>query len=418
MEDPRKTNPSPRAPAADARPTGAPAPPPASQRAPAEAHCPPPPLCPAPLPGSPRSSADPSPNEAGGDGAVSSFLEKALSVEFRAAMAESLQMPLEVQLREIQECSLADFLGSVEERSCCMALVARPDGAAAKAAEEAASAANAAAVEPGPPAGDSPPAWLEVSPQIAFPIIDRMLGGSGREWYVPNRAMTAIERRLLHRVAQAAAAGLGRAYPAPPPSPAPAGAGADASASAGAIAGAGAGAGASAGASGPAAPRWEWSVVAAQMPGEATPGPVVLAKFTLSMGRQAGAIRLCLPQELVGRLFPADEKWGQKWGQAPFSQQRKRSQSPHSQSPSSQSPSSSGQSPAISSAGPLELSVVVQDIAVSSEELAGIAEGDVLMTDTAEGGEVLVRIGGIPRFYARLGVSNGRKAIQITRRVE
>ena len=68
--------------------------------------------------------------------------------------------------------------------------------------------------------------------------------------------------------------------------------------------------------------------------------------------------------------------------------------------------------------GPLELSVVVQDIAVSHEELSQIESGDILLTDTAEGGEVLVRIAGIPRFYARLGVSNGRRAIQITRRID
>jgi flagellar motor switch protein FliM len=61
---------------------------------------------------------------------------------------------------------------------------------------------------------------------------------------------------------------------------------------------------------------------------------------------------------------------------------------------------------------------VVQDISVTEEELAQLTEGALLVTDTPEGGEVLVRIGGIPRFYARLGASNGRKAIRITRRVE
>jgi flagellar motor switch protein FliM len=60
---------------------------------------------------------------------------------------------------------------------------------------------------------------------------------------------------------------------------------------------------------------------------------------------------------------------------------------------------------------------VVQDIAVSAEELARLSEGDLLVTDTPADGEVLVRIGGIPRFYARLGASNGKKAIRITRRI-
>jgi flagellar motor switch protein FliM len=216
-------------------------------------------------------------------------------------------------------------------------------------------------------AADLPPAWLEVSPQIAFPIIDRLLGGSGKEWYVPCRACTAIERRLLHRVGEAVAEGLSRAGPD----------------------------------GGAESLRWRCAAEAAELPDSSQTGPVVLAKFTLSMGRQAGALRLCLPRGLLARLLPAaatdgpPEAAARPAGTAP----------PHGQTAARQ-------------AGPLELSVVVQDIAISREELAQIEEGDILMTDTAEGGEVLVRIGGIPRFYARLGVSNGRKAIQITRRVD
>jgi flagellar motor switch protein FliM len=282
---------------------------------------------------------------------LSSFLEKALSVDFCSAMAEAFRMPLEIRFHGVEECSLADFLSSVEERSCCVALVA-----GAPVAPESADV---------PTAGDLQPAWLEVSPQIAFPIIDRLMGGTGRDWYVPNRPLTAIERRLIQRVGDSAAASLGGANPATP--------------------------------SGAEAPPWRCDAER-KLPGNSIPSPaVVLAKFTLSMGRQAGAIRLCLPKELVGKLGTDPTFGGRKWGLSLVS-------------PPADQQGRTG--------GPLELSVVVQDIAISQKELSGIAEGDILMTDMRADGEVLVRIGGIPRFYARLGVSNGRKAIRITRRID
>jgi flagellar motor switch protein FliM len=41
---------------------------------------------------------------------------------------------------------------------------------------------------------------LEISPLIAFPIIDRLLGGSSSDAYIPQRPLTAIEWRLIRRL--------------------------------------------------------------------------------------------------------------------------------------------------------------------------------------------------------------------------
>jgi len=314
--------------------------------------------------------------------ALRAFLERALTVEFRAAMTEALQMPLEARLLGLEECAESDFLRSAEEPSCCVAILASPTRAqAARSAE--APATPEAADKPVPTA----PAWLEVSPQIAFPIIDRLLGGSGRDWYVPSRPLTAIERRLLLRVAAAVAAGLEAA-------------------------------GAKREADAPAAPTktglapsLAWSILAETIPAApaptpaaaspVAPTPVVLAKFTLTMGRQAGAVRLCLPMSLVRALSPAESASTQPGAAAPAAETTPLSAAGGSRS-----------------SGPLQLSVVVQDISLTDEEFAQLQIGDVLVTDTSEGGEVLLRIGGIPRYWAQLGASNGRKAVRITRRVE
>lgn len=41
---------------------------------------------------------------------------------------------------------------------------------------------------------------LEVSPLVLYPIIDRLLGGSNKELFVPQRPMTLIETKLLQKI--------------------------------------------------------------------------------------------------------------------------------------------------------------------------------------------------------------------------
>ena len=41
---------------------------------------------------------------------------------------------------------------------------------------------------------------LEMSPLIIYPIIDRLLGGSNQELFIPQRSMTLIETRLIQRI--------------------------------------------------------------------------------------------------------------------------------------------------------------------------------------------------------------------------
>jgi len=65
----------------------------------------------------------------------------------------------------------------------------------------------------------------------------------------------------------------------------------------------------------------------------------------------------------------------------------------------------------------LELTGALEGVQVDQEELAGLAEGDIVATEVPVSGEVIVRIGGIPKFAARLGTSGGRKTLTITRRL-
>src|SRR5688572_13186368 len=53
---------------------------------------------------------------------------------------------------------------------------------------------------------------MEMSPLIIYPIIDRLLGGSNQELFIPQRAMTLIEKRLIQRILLRGMAALTEAW--------------------------------------------------------------------------------------------------------------------------------------------------------------------------------------------------------------
>lgn len=251
-------------------------------------------------------------------------LAEAVEHDFCLAISPNLQLPLEARAQGLAQCTLGEFLNAVEEPTCCLPLtVSSPC--------------------------DAPP-LVEISPQIAFGLIDRLLGGSVSESYVPTRPLTAIEGRLLKRLCDSAAACLTR--------------------------------------------HWPWAQTTAFLgAGDAMEPPadgmlaqpVVVAKFSLTMSRHAGALRLCVPASLAPLM-------GNAAADGLYQRSRRGS-------------------------APLEVSAVIQDEGMSAEELAALARGDILVTDTASDGEVIVRVAGIPKFYGRLASVNGRRAIRITRRI-
>ena len=102
---------------------------------------------------------------------------------------------------------------------------------------------------------------------------------------------------------------------------------------------------------------------------------VLVFAFDLTVGSRSGRMRLCAPQSLFGPDAAA-----QRDGPG----------------------------------GPVELSAALPDMSVSPNELAGLACGDIVTTDSAGDEEIIVRIAGIPKYRARLGICNGRRAITIT----
>src|ERR1043165_8316344 len=53
---------------------------------------------------------------------------------------------------------------------------------------------------------------LEISPLIIYPIIDRLLGGSNADLFIPQRPLTQIEQRLVTRITDRAMQHLSEAW--------------------------------------------------------------------------------------------------------------------------------------------------------------------------------------------------------------
>ncbi len=106
---------------------------------------------------------------------------------------------------------------------------------------------------------------------------------------------------------------------------------------------------------------------------------VTVLTFELVVGDTAGQMRMCIPQDLVGaQSLPQQQAYMR---------------------------------------GPIEISAAVADFEVDQDDLSSLAVGDIIVTDADCDGEVIVRTAGIPKYTARAGVCNGKRAVTITGRL-
>ena len=115
---------------------------------------------------------------------------KRFAGNFSAAARKLLGKDLNMRRIDLLRTSCAEFLNSIEEPTCCFLLQSRRQQSKPQAAF-----------------------YLEFSAQIAFVMVGRLLSDADEGAFVPARPLTAIESRLLKRVADLAADGLSRAWP-------------------------------------------------------------------------------------------------------------------------------------------------------------------------------------------------------------
>ncbi len=100
------------------------------------------------------------------------FIHDRFARNVSSSISAYLRTIVEVSLQEIVQLSYTDFLNTISDPTCYAAISVKPlDGLAA----------------------------LEISPNLAFAMLDRLLGGVGRPMSTP-RPMTEIEQKIIQGV--------------------------------------------------------------------------------------------------------------------------------------------------------------------------------------------------------------------------
>jgi flagellar motor switch protein FliM len=205
---------------------------------------------------------------------------------------------------------------------------------------------------------------LELSPLIVYPIIDRLLGGNSSSAYIPQRALTVIEWRLITKIVERALENLSEV--------------------------------------------WKNLVDArfAVVSGESNPelvhivAPtevVVFITFEIKLGTNAGTMSLCIPfntiESVVSRL--ATQAWFYKPKPANDRQARRLHRG--------------------LVRGTVPLTGFLGQTTIRMGELRALEVGDLLVLDKRASQEFILRIGDRNKFAGTLGQVRGLRALRITR---
>jgi flagellar motor switch protein FliM len=206
---------------------------------------------------------------------------------------------------------------------------------------------------------------LEISPLIIYPIIDRLLGGSNADLFIPQRPLTQIEQRLVERITDRATTHLSEAWHALTPVTF-------------------------------TIQDFESNPQLVQIvpPNET----VVVVGFELKLGNRAGTMSLCIPYNVIEPVMT--KLTANTW----FTYQRK----------SNNDDVGKRLRKKIGSA-PVQVRAVLAQTTLRVSELLGLQVGDVITTDASVDAEATIEVEGKNKFHGRLGKVRGTKAIRITR---
>lgn len=209
---------------------------------------------------------------------------------------------------------------------------------------------------------------LEISPLIIYPIIDRLLGGSNSEMFIPQRPLTAIEWRLVKQITDRALSSLTEV--------------------------------------------WSDLIDVQFNLAETESNPhlvqivapnevVVVIGFEIRMGQRAGTMSLCVPfnviEPVIGRL--ATQSW--------HAYRRKAGDPDQIQKLTSHLRTAT-----------VNLRAFLGETSITLGELMHLQVGDVLRTEKLANAEVILQIEGKNKFAGRLGQYRGARAIRVTRNAD
>ncbi|MEM1329560.1 MAG: flagellar motor switch protein FliM [Planctomycetota bacterium] len=209
---------------------------------------------------------------------------------------------------------------------------------------------------------------LEISPLIIYPIIDRLLGGTSQDLFIPQRPMTVIESRLIGNVTSRGLATLSEAW--------------------GTV----------------RELNFEVSTTESnpQLVQIVPPNEVVVVVgFELKMSNRAGTMNLCIPYNVIEPVV--EELSAQSWF----------SVSKHQGSRVNRVKLESGLSRA-----PVLVTGELARTTISLADLTRLSVGDVIVTEKPSDSPIVVTVEEEPKFLAQIGRFKDKRAVRVTKSVD
>jgi flagellar motor switch protein FliM len=268
-------------------------------------------------------------------------LHEGFGRNFGAAISGYLRTIIEVSVAHIEQLTYSEFIHSLPNPTCFNLLKAEQlDGQLC----------------------------LEISPLIIYPIIDRLLGGSNADLFIPQRPLTQIEQRLVQRITDRATQHLSEAWSNLTPVTF-------------------------------TVNDFESNPQLAQIvpPNET----VVVIGFELKMGNRAGTMSLCIPYNVIEPIMGvlAAQNW--------FSYQRKGAQDDHVRSLTNNV-----------QCAPVEARAYLAQTSITVSDLLALSVGDVIVTGKDSSADVLLEVEGHAKFLGQPGQFKNKRAIRITRKLD
>lgn len=208
---------------------------------------------------------------------------------------------------------------------------------------------------------------LEISPLIIYPIIDRLLGGTSTDLFIPQRPMTLIETRLISNVTHRGLLALSEAWASIRP--------------------------------------MEFTIAATesnpQLVQIVPPNEVVVVLgFELKMSNRAGTMNLCIPYNVIEPVV--EELSARSW----FSTLKNARSKPIEEQITR----------GLSRAG-LAVTGMLAETTITLSDLMNMAPGDLIVTEKPASQPVVICIEGERKFLAHIGQFKGKRALRVTRAI-
>ena len=208
---------------------------------------------------------------------------------------------------------------------------------------------------------------LEISPLIIYPIIDRLLGGTSQDLFIPQRPMTLIESRLISNVTNRGLAALSEAW------------------------------------AGVRELQFTIESVESnpQLVQIVPPNEVVIViGFELKLSNRAGTMNLCIPYNVIEPVM--EDLNAQSWFATSGRVDADADETEVAR--------------ALTRAG-LEVTGLLAETTITLQDLISMSPGDVIATDKPASDPIVLCVEGEKKHLAEVGQFKGSRALRILRKI-